>query len=49
MEVCTGVSEDLAVTILRGGLSVTVMGAAVALNQATWRSIPEDASPQINT
>jgi hypothetical protein len=25
------------------------MGAAVALNQATWRSIPEDASPQINT
>ena len=32
-----------------GGLSVTVMGAAVALNQATSRSIPEDISPQINS
>lgn len=25
------------------------MGAAVAVNQATWRSIPEDISPQINS
>jgi hypothetical protein len=33
----------------RGDLSVTVMGAAVSLNQATWRSIPEDISPQISS
>jgi len=25
------------------------MGAAVALNQATWHSIPEDINPQINS
>jgi hypothetical protein len=48
--VCTGGSEDLAVSIIdrfRGGLSVTVMGAAVALNQATSYSVPEDISPEI--